>query len=148
MSFVRFSAMALLLALPLSGQAIAAKPCSPDDGRLELSMHGVSIAVGYMWGRGTLSYAGRTYPVSIKGGGMLSFGSASFVGTGCVRNLGRLKDFNGTYWTIGGDVALGRGPVGIDMENARGVDIAFSGHAHGAHVAGQISRLYLSIDNH
>ena len=78
---------------------------------------------------------------------MLSFGSASFVGTGCVRNLGRLKDLNGTYWTIGGDIAIGRGSIGIDMENARGVDIAFSGQAHGAHVAGQISRLYLTIDN-
>lgn len=148
MSFFRSGVVSLIVASTLSGQAMAKTACdTASDGQIEISMKEVGAAIGYMWGRGTLTYGGQRYPISVKGGGALALGGAKVTGTGCVRNLSRLVDFEGTYWTIGGDAAVGSGPVGIVMENAKGVDMSFSGHAHGAHLSGQISRLYFKIDS-
>ena len=148
MSFFRSGIVSLIVASTISGQAMAKTACdTASDGQIEISMHEVGAAIGYMWGRGTLTYGGQRYPISVKGGGALALGSAKVTGTGCVRNLSRLVDFEGTYWTVGGDIAVGSGPAGIVMENAKGVDMSFSGQANGAHLSGQISRLYFKIDS-
>lgn len=148
MSFFRSGLVSLIAVLILSGQAMAKTACNTaSDGQIEISMKEVGVAIGYMWGRGTLTYGGQRYPISVKGGGALALGGATVSGTGCIRNLSRLVDFEGTYWTVGGDIAVGSGPAGIVMENAKGVDISFSGHADGAHLSGQISRLYFKLDS-
>ncbi len=148
MSFFRTAIVSLIMALALSGQAMAKTACNTaSDGQIELSMQEVGAAIGYMWGRGTLIYGGQRYPISVKGGGAFALGGAKVTGKGCIRNLSRLVDFEGTYWTIGGDIAVGGGPAGIVMENAKGVDMSFSGHANGVHLSGQISRLYFKIDS-
>lgn len=147
MSFFRSGIVSLFVASALTSQAMAKTECNTaSDGQIEISMSEVGVAVGYMWGRGTLTYGGQRYPISVKGGGAFALGGAKVTGTGCIRNLSRLVDFEGTYWTIGGDVAVGGGAAGIVMENAKGVDMSFSGHASGAHLSGQISRLYFKID--
>lgn len=148
MSFFRSGVVSLIVASTLCGQAMAKTACdTASDGQIEISMKEVGAAIGYMWGHGTLTYGGQRYPISVKGGGALALGSATVTGSGCVRNLSRLVDFEGTYWTVGGDVAIGSGPAGIVMENAKGVDMSFSGNTHGAHLSGQISRLYFKIDS-
>ena len=147
MSFFRTGLVSLIMASALAGQAMAKTACdTASDGQIEISMQEVGAAIGYMWGHGTLTYGGQRYPISVKGGGALALGSAKLTGTACVTNLSRLVDFEGTYWTIGGDIAAGNGPAGIVMENAKGVDISFSGHAKGVHLSGQVSRLYFKLD--
>lgn len=148
MSFFRSGIVSLFVVSALSGQVMAKTACNTaSDGQIEITMQEVGVAIGYMWGRGTLTYGGQRYPISVKGGGAFALGSAKVTGTGCIRNLSRLVDFEGTYWTVGGDVAIGAGPAGIVMENAKGVDMSFSGHANGAHLSGQISRLYFKLDS-
>ena len=133
---------AVLLAITArSHTAHAQAGCGDHDVRIELSARQVGVMVGYMWGRGILHDGPHAYPFTVHGGGMLSLGGARLSGQGCVRNLARIRDFNGTYWTVGGTATLGHGTAGIDMENARGVDIQFSGRSHGAQLSGQVSRL-------
>ncbi|MFT8711309.1 hypothetical protein [Komagataeibacter rhaeticus] len=135
----------LLAVTTLSHTARAQAGCRAQDVRIELSARQVGLMVGYMWGRGVLHDGAHVYPFSVRGGGMLSLGGARVSGQGCVRNLARIRDFNGTYWTVGGTATLGHGATGIDMENARGVDIRFSGRSHGAQLSGQVSRLYFHL---
>ncbi|WP_231850412.1 hypothetical protein [Komagataeibacter medellinensis] len=141
--FVAGACSVLLALTTLSHAARAA--CGEHDVRIELSARQVGVMVGYMWGRGVLHDGPHAYPFTVRGGGMLSLGGARMSGLGCVRNLARIRDFNGTYWTVGGTATLGRGTTGIDMENARGVDIQFAGRSHGAQLSGQVSRLYFRL---
>ncbi|MCE2564531.1 hypothetical protein [Komagataeibacter sp. FNDCF1] len=129
----------------VSHPARAYAECGAGDARIDLSVRQVSFMVGYVWGRGVLHDGVHDYPFTVRGGGMLSLGGAGLSGQGCVHNLARVSDFNGTYWTIGGTATIGHGPVGIVMENARGVDIRFSGRSHGAQLSGQVSRLHFHM---
>ncbi|MDT8872853.1 hypothetical protein RAA17_21580 [Komagataeibacter rhaeticus] len=91
----------LLAVTTLSHTARAQAGCRAQDVRIELSARQVGLMVGYMWGRGVLHDGAHVYPFSVRGGGMLSLGGARVSGQGCVRNLARIRDFNGTYWTVG-----------------------------------------------
>ena len=131
--------LALASFLALHGTAQAA--CEATDARIELSAHHIAVGVGYMWGRGTLYDGTHAYPFTIRGGGMPSVGGMTLSGQGCVRNLARLQDFNGTYWSVGGTATIHHGTAGLVMENGRGVDINLVADTRGAFLSGQIARL-------
>ncbi|WP_133258733.1 hypothetical protein [Novacetimonas cocois] len=127
--------------LLVHGTVQAREACASPDVRLTLSARQIGVGVGYLWGHGTLSEGGQTYRFTVRGGGMLSLGGMTLSGQGCARNLARLQDFNGTYWTVGGTATIHHGTAGIVMENARGVDIHLHANTRGAQLSGQVSRL-------
>ncbi|MBV1829189.1 hypothetical protein HNW77_03405 [Komagataeibacter sp. AV436] len=131
--------VALASSLALHGTAQAT--CAATDARIELSAHHVAVGVGYVWGQGTLYDGTHAYPFTIKGGGIPSVGGMALSGQGCVRNLGRLQDFNGTYWSVGGTATIHHGTAGLVMENGRGVDINLAARTRGALLSGQVARL-------
>jgi len=61
-------ALAMLILLSLVGPAAVAQD-KKADANLTLSQGNVAVGVGYSWGKGTLSYQGKTYPVKVHGGG-------------------------------------------------------------------------------
>lgn len=137
----------LMGSLPLYDKAQAQTHCAPTDAVMDISARQISAGVGYLWGHGTLSAGEHVYAFTVRGGGMPSIGSISLSGRGCVHNLGRVQDFNGTYWTLGGTLTVHHGTTGIVMENARGVDIDLHARTRGAQLSGQISRLSFHLVN-
>ena len=78
--------------------ATAEKP----DATLRLSGGSLAAGIGFSWGKGTLTYKGKDYPVSVNG---LSLGKVGITGSsayGEVYNLKKLQDFNGHYHAGGG----------------------------------------------
>ena len=88
--------MALLLLMSLFGTPIGAQD-KKADGTLTLSQGNVAAGIGYSWVRGTLTYRGKTFPVTVQG---LSVGEVGVIradAAGEVYNLARLEDFDGRY---------------------------------------------------
>ncbi|KDE20558.1 hypothetical protein AZ09_06950 [Acetobacter aceti 1023] len=136
---IRWLASAILAGM-IPSVVYAQPKCKHADGSLDLILHETGVVVNYGTGHGVFTYGTRQYTVEIKGGGILTFGSATIKATACVTNLGRVRDLAGTYWTIGGAASITNGSFVADMENARGVDMHVQGRVHGPLISGQIAR--------
>jgi len=95
----------------------------PWDALLEFSTGSVAAGIGFSWGSGTLTQAGRTYQVKIDGLTVGSVGITKASGWGRVYNLKNLSDISGTYTAVGTGATVGGGGAAIAMKNAKGVVI-------------------------
>jgi hypothetical protein len=111
-----------VLAVALAGPSFAQRR---PDARIVFSGGSVAFLAGYNWGKGTLIYKGRSYPLRVRGLGVGAIGANSFQATGVVYHLRRLSDFEGTYAAMEGSMTAGpSGGGGIDMKNGAGVVIS------------------------
>jgi hypothetical protein len=128
----------LLLALGLSTSGFAKHESeSKADATLRISGGSFALGIGFNWGKGTLTYKGKDYPVKVKG---LSVGKVGMTGVevhGEVFNLKQLGDFDGHY-NYGGSgmrgVTLASGHTGTLMTNQSGVIIRMSATQKGVDV--------------
>ncbi|MBL7232604.1 hypothetical protein [Komagataeibacter oboediens] len=139
--FRHLGLLALAGFLASHGTAHAQTGCADTDAWIDMSAHQVGAGIGYLWGQGTLHDGTNHYRFRVRGGGALNIGGIALSGRGCVRNLARVQDFNGTYWTAGGSATIHHGTTGVVMENARGVDINLHAQTRGAQLSGQVGRL-------
>ncbi|MGZ9006541.1 MAG: hypothetical protein ACXW20_22440, partial [Burkholderiales bacterium] len=91
---------------------------------IELNETQVSLAVGGGVGRGTLHYGGKSYPFTIKGGGLAGVGVSKVHATGNVYFLNKLEDFSGVYSLVTAGATLGAGAGVSQYENNKGVFMA------------------------
>jgi hypothetical protein len=103
----------------IAGFAQAAGP----DATLHLSSGAVAAGVGVSWGKGTLTYKGKEYPVSVNGLSLGKVGITKVTASGEVYNLKRLQDFSGNYTSATADITLGGGHSGVTMKNQNGVRV-------------------------
>jgi hypothetical protein len=95
----------------------------PWDALIEFSGGSVAAGIGFSWGSGTLTQAGKVYPLKIDGLSVGSVGITKASAYGKVYRLKKLSDINGTYAAIGtGGTAIAGGSA-IAMKNAKGVII-------------------------
>jgi hypothetical protein len=96
---------------------------SATEGTIAFSGGAVAIGVGFQWGNGTLTYRGQQYPFRLDGLSVVDVGVTRVTGSGTVRNLRNLADFNGNYVAItAGATVAGGGSVG-SLRNQNGVVI-------------------------
>ena len=116
-----------------------------QTGTLALSDGAVAAGVGFSWGKGTLTYAGKRYPVKVDGLSVGEVGVTRATATGKVSNLKRLSDFPGTYVAVGaGATAAGGGDVTV-MRNQNGVVIEMTSTTQGASLKLGIDGLRLAL---
>src|SRR5215510_1192396 len=102
------------------------------DATLTLSEGSVAVGVGFSWGKGTLTYAGKTYPVKVEGLSVGEVGLTRATAVGSVSNLKSVSDFSGNYVAAGAGVtAAGGGDVTV-MRNQNGVVIEMKSTTQGA----------------
>jgi hypothetical protein len=120
MNSIKKIGLLLLVSGLLTGLAQAAdKP----DATIKISSGSVALGIGWSWGKGTLTYKGKEYPLSVKG---LSIGKVGITGataSGEVFHLKSLKDFDGNYTAAGAGVTLMGGRSAVDMTNQNGVRV-------------------------
>lgn len=92
-------------------------------GNISVEQTQVGLIVGASWGKGKLTYAGRSYDFKLKGLGIGELGVATIQARGEVYGLKRVVDFPGTYGVIqatatGGNSTVGKG---IWLSNRSGV---------------------------
>jgi hypothetical protein len=140
--------IALLMAgslLSLPAGLVTAQDKKPD-AKLTLSEGSVAVGIGYSWGKGTLTYKGKTYPVKVSGLSVGELGVTRASATGDVFNLKKLSDFDGNY-AAGGAEGTAGGGMGISaMKNQNGVVIELKSTTQGANLKLAAEGIKLSID--
>jgi hypothetical protein len=99
---------------------------------LTLSDGSVAAGIGFNWGKGTLSYGGRTYPVKVEGLSVGEVGVTRATAKGDVSNLAKLEDFSGNYVAVGAGAAAAGGAGITVMKNQNGVVIEMVSTTQGA----------------
>ena len=92
-----------------------------SDATLQLHSGSVAAGIGISWGKGTLTYKGKQYPVSVSGLSLGKVGITKVTASGEVYHLKRLRDFSGNYTSATADITLGGGHSGVTMKNQNGV---------------------------
>ncbi|HTY23614.1 MAG TPA: hypothetical protein VMC85_10815 [Desulfomonilaceae bacterium] len=95
----------------------------PWDAIIEFSAGSVAAGIGFSWGSGTLTQAGKTYQLKVDGLTVGNVGITKATAWGRVYHLQNVNDINGTYAAIGTGATIGGGGSAIAMKNAKGVVI-------------------------
>jgi hypothetical protein len=95
----------------------------PWDALIEFSAGSVAAGIGFSWGSGTLTQAGKTYSLKIDGLSVGNVGISKASAWGRVYHLKKVSDINGTYAAIGTGATVGGGGSAITMKNKKGVVI-------------------------
>ena len=132
-------ALAALLAAGL-GQA------SADSGTVRISFLKAGWVIGGNVGSGTLTFRGRTYPLSV--GGMsygFTFGGSQTNLRGTVSNIFHPSDIEGVYGAAGAGATVIRGPQAIVLTNQKGAVLQLSGTQTGLMVNLDVSGMALTL---
>lgn len=101
----------------------AAEEAKTPDGTIEFSGGSVAAGIGFSWGSGTLTYKGKTYPLSVEGLSVGSVGANTVSASGKVYHLKKIEDFDGNYAAVGTGAVVGGGGGVASMRNQNGVVI-------------------------
>ena len=132
------SLVSLLVGLAL---AQAKKP----DATLTLSEGTVAVGIGFSWGKGSLAFQGKTYPVKVQGLSVGEVGVTRATALGSVYNLTKLADFDGNYVAGGAEATIGGGAGITAMKNQNGVVIELKSTTQGASLKLAAEGLKLSV---
>ena len=114
-----------LLTVAVLGLALSvaqAKPKTPA-ATIKLSADSIAAGVGISWGSGTLTYKGKSYPVSVSGISVGDAGITKIEASGKVYNLKKLDDFDGNYTAAAAGATVGGGGTVSAMRNQNGVSV-------------------------
>ena len=118
------------LASLLTGLALA--QAKKPDATLSLTEGSVGVGIGFTWGKGTLSYQGKTYPVKVDGLSVGEVGVQRASASGDVYNLKKLEDFDGTFTAGAAGATIGGGAGISAMKNQNGVVVELKSTTQGA----------------
>jgi lipid-binding SYLF domain-containing protein len=131
-------ALATLLAASVSAHA--------DSGTVRISFLKAGWVIGGNVGSGTLTFRGRTYPLSV--GGMsygFTFGGSQTDLRGTVSNIFHPSDIEGVYGAAGAGATVIRGPQAIVLTNQKGAVLQLSGTQTGLMVNLDVSGMALTL---
>lgn len=120
MNHLKKIGLLLLVSGLITGFAQAAEK---PDATIRISSGSVALGVGWSWGKGTLTYKGKEYPLSVKGLTIGKVGITGATASGEVYHLKTLKDFNGNYTAAGAGITLAGGRSAVTMSNQNGVRV-------------------------
>jgi hypothetical protein len=130
MNIIKKIGLLLVVLVVMTGFTQAAKEGKPD-ATLRLSGKSVAAGIGFSWGKGTLTYKGKDYPVSVKGLALGKVGISGVTASGKVYNLKKLQDFDGNYTSAGAGMTLAGGGSAIAMKNQNGVRVVLHATTRG-----------------
>ena len=133
-------ALAALSVVSVSSASYAA------SGTVRISVVKGGWFIGASGGSGTLTFAGKRYPLSIGGlSAGLVFGASQTELRGRVSNIRRASDVAGVYGAGGAGAAVGRGVRAIVLTNEKGAVLELSGRQTGLMVNADLSGLAISL---
>jgi hypothetical protein len=139
---------ALIGLTALAGLGVASTaPALADSGTIRFNVVKAGFILGGSGGSGTLTFQGRSYPISIGGISYgFTFGASDTEFRGTVRNIRRPSDVAGVYGAAAAGAALGAaGAQAIVLTNQNGAVLALSGRQVGAIVSADLNGLALSM---
>ena len=115
------------------------------DGTIELSEGSVAVGIGFSWGKGTLTYKGKKYPVKVEGLSVGEVGITRASARGNVYDLKKIENFNGNYTAAGAGATVGGGAGATAMKNQNGVVIELTSTTQGANLKLAASGVRLTL---
>ena len=115
------------------------------DATLSLTEGTVGVGIGFSWGKGTLSYKGKTYPVKVEGLSVGDVGVQQATAVGNVFNMKKIEDFDGNYAAGGAGATIGGGAGVTAMKNQNGVVIEMKSTTQGANLKLAAEGIKLSV---
>ena len=117
-----------------------------DSGTIRISVLKGGWFIGASGGRGTLTFHGRQYRLSICGlDAGLVFGASQTYLSGTVSNIFRPSDVAGVYGAGGAGAAVGTGVRAIVLTNEKGAVLQLSGRQTGLMLNADLSGLAISL---
>lgn len=117
-------------AKPAANKQAPASEGTPS-GTIRLSGGSFAVGVGFSWGKGTLTFKGKEYPISVNGLSLGKLGLSGASASGEVYGLKDLKDFDGHYNAAGVGLTVAGGRSGVAMKNQNGVKVVLSSTTRG-----------------
>ena len=117
-----------------------------DSGSITLTIFKGGWIIGGSAGHGTLTYRGKSYPLSV--GGLdygLLFGGSKTVLSGRVSNIKKASDVTGVYAAAGAGLAVGKGVRAIVLTNPKGAVLELSGKQVGLMANVDLSGLAITM---
>ena len=133
-----FMAVAMVGALALFAASARAEDTTvkkEPDAKIEFKGGSVAVGIGFSWGSGTVTYKGKTYPISVDGLSVGAVGRTDVTASGVVFGLTKIEDIEGNYTSVTAGVAIGGGGMAVAMRNEKGVTIDGVGTTIGLKVA-------------
>ncbi len=119
---------------------------SADTGSIRFSVLKAGIVVGGSGGSGSMTFKGRTYPISIGGLSYgFTFGASQTDFRGRVSNIRRAQDVAGVYAAAAAGAAVGRGAQAIVLTNQNGAVLTLTGHQAGLIVSADLNGMAVSL---
>ena len=139
-------ALVALGALVASIGELATAQDKKPDATVELTGGSVAAGIGFSWGKGTLTYKGKTYPVKVEGLSVGEVGISRATARGNVYDLKKLEDFSGNYTSAGVGATVGGGGSATAMRNQNGVVIQMTSTTQGASLKLAASGVRLTVE--
>ena len=112
--------------------ASVSSPSYADGGFIRFSVLKAGWFIGGSGGRGTLTFHGRRYPLTIGGlSAGLVFGASGMDFVGTVSNIFHPSDVAGVYGAAGAGAALVVGAGAIVLKNEKGAVLSLNGRQVG-----------------
>jgi hypothetical protein len=124
---------------------LAGAQAKKPDATVELTEGSVAAGIGFTWGKGTLTYQGKKYPVKVEGLSVGEVGLSRATARGQVYDLKKLADFSGNYTAGGVGATAGGGGGATVMRNQNGVVIEMVSTTQGASLKIAASGLRLTV---
>jgi len=139
------SIAALGLMALLTGPSMAKEDKAPD-ATIRISEGSVAVGIGWSWGRGDLTYMGKTYHFKVEGLSVAEVGVTKAEASGSVYNLRSIDDFGGVYAAAGAGGTAGKGAAVSSLRNDKGVVINLKSETKGASVKVAASGLKFTLE--
>lgn len=139
---MKFAAVILAAAVMLISLA---PPSYAESGTVRLRITRAGFIVGAGGGTGALVFHGRTYPLSVGGLSVGTFGAATADVVGRAFNLRRAQDIVGTYTAVGAGVAIAGGATAARLRNQNGVVIEVRGRQIGLEASLNLSGMSVAM---
>jgi hypothetical protein len=134
---------ALIALIALVGASVSAHA---DEGLIRISVLKGGWFIGASGGRGTLTFHGQKYRLSIGGlSAGLVFGASETFLVGRVHHIYQPSDVAGVYGAGGAGAAVGAGVSAIVLTNEKGAVLELSGRETGLMVNADLSGLAISL---
>jgi hypothetical protein len=116
------------------------------DATLSLSEGSVAAGIGWSWGKGVLTYQGKTYSFKVNGLSVGEVGVTKAEATGKVFKLKTLDDFDGIYAAAGAGATAGKGAGVAALVNGKGVEVHLKSETKGASLKVAAEGLKLKLE--
>ena len=142
---MKFGAAILAGALMMVAASTESRAQTGTTGTVRIQIVKAGFIVGVGGGKGTLTFNGKSYPLSIGGISVGTIGVATVNLEGTARNLRTAADIAGTYGAASASVAIVGGGKVATLKNEKGVVLEVHGVQLGLEASLSLSGMTIAL---